>query len=351
MTLTAFLDAWVSGSAGRVCSARWEKDRRYWLSRLIAIVGDVDLDTLTPAHVWAAQRQMRELRLAASTVNHVTFAAVAAIRDAEAMGVLREGSHKRFLALIHRDREIPEPVFAPWTMAEREALLAAADRAIAPTLAKLVYWQFLTGMRISETIALRRGDVDFENRVAFVRRSRSKNVEGRAKTAKSIRAVPLPTRLVEKMEGEEWPSDESPLFQTPVGRRHRDGIGKPINEANFARRAWQRVLEAAGEAVRPMAFRSTRHTYVSLALEAGMPPADIAAVIGDNVATMLRHYQRFTRPVTTIDVDRATAAPIQLTPDPPKQRGMDAANVLDFAAHRARVVANRQAAKMRREGV
>ena len=124
-----------------------------------------------------------------------------------------------------------------------------------------------TGLRWSELVGLRVGDVDLRARRLYVRRS-APEVEGRIvvgtpKTRAGRRMVPLPQVVVQvfarRLAGRE--SDpEAPAVLSPRGGMLR---------ANNWRRhtKWNTAIKQAG--VAPLTIHDLRHTYASLARAAG----------------------------------------------------------------------------------
>lgn len=64
--------------------------------------------------------------------------------------------------------------------------------------------------------------------------------------------------------------------------------GGPMNERNFAKRGWKRILEMCKIENR-MPY-NTRHTFISHCLAAGMNPVEVAQMTGHNLRTMLEKY-------------------------------------------------------------
>ena len=138
----------------------------------------------------------------------------------------------------------------------------------------------LTGLRLGEFLALRRGDyadgmLDFEyssHEGRLVESSHQKNHE---------RTVPVPPSLAAHLdlllmlEGD----DEDPLFRTPRGRRW--------SERNFYRDVWTPAKIATGMDPTPHEFR---HSYITLLRAAGIDDADLAKVAGHRIETMISVY-------------------------------------------------------------
>ena len=66
--------------------------------------------------------------------------------------------------------------------------------------------------------------------------------------------------------------------------------GGPINQGEWAREFWHRPLRALG--IRPRKFYATRHTFISVALTAGVNLKWLAEQCGNSVSTIEKHYGR-----------------------------------------------------------
>ena len=162
---------------------------------------------------------------------------------------------------------------------------------------------FQTGARRGELLALRWEDIDFSARQIQIRRAL---VRGELKVPKSgkARRIPLPGDLAE-------------LFNTMAETRQlREGITEPEwvfqapqsgfwDESNFAH-AWRLRTKAAkneDRKVRPLPFHCTRHTFATLALQAGRSVKWLADALGHaDPGVALRTYAH-AMPTTDEDLD------------------------------------------------
>jgi integrase len=139
-----------------------------------------------------------------------------------------------------------------------------------------------TGMRLGEVLPLRRGDLR-EGVFHLVRTAHegeildgTKNDHGEATPG---RRVPCPPGLVELLRAMPSRIDTELLFSTPRGLLWR--------ERNFYRDVWYPAQECSGLDIRP---HEMRHSYVSHLRAAGVDDADLAAITGHTVLTMVTHY-------------------------------------------------------------
>ena len=173
-----------------------------------------------------------------------------------------------------------------WTAPEAQALIAEAwDRE--PYVAPALEVAFATGMRRGEILALTWEDVDFARKRILVRRSFVRGHVGVPKSGR-VREVPLAPTLAERLKTQRkaqrkaapW-SPESIVCPAPNGDLY--------DEHNFSR-AWRRLRDKC-DGARPLAFHCTRHTFATLALEAGRSIKWLADVLGHSDPTVtLRTY-------------------------------------------------------------
>jgi len=150
--------------------------------------------------------------------------------------------------------------------------------------APFVRFCFYTGCRPSEAIALRWSDVDPSlTRLTFS--SAILIAQGGRKRCKGLKTEPrreFPCNgQVQKILGEARSRWGSEIVFPSV-------TGQPINTSNFRKRQWKAVLEILGiEYRKPYQMR---HTFITLCLDAGVNPKDLAARVGNSPEIIYRHY-------------------------------------------------------------
>jgi len=179
-------------------------------------------------------------------------------------------------------REAPKQPPKPFTKDEVRAILAAFKTHLQyKHYADFVEFMFLTGVRTAEAIGLRWQHISEDFASVWIGESLSRGVRKSTKTNKA-RYIPLNDKLKMLLRAR-IPEDYQPddlVFPSP------DGL--PIDDHNFRNRAWVKILEHAGiEYRKPY---NTRHTFVSMCLEAGMNPVVVASITGHDVQTLYRNY-------------------------------------------------------------
>lgn len=255
------------------------RDESYLRSLVIPTLGEMPIGSVRPVTIqqWLAELNNRgyapaTVRKAYQILSRIFDAAVESglLTRTPCRGVRLprvEGSEMRFLS----PGEITE----------------LADE-IDPRYRALVLAAAYTGARFGELAAL---DLDhFEPLRRSIRIERTlSDVKGTVqigepKTRAAVRAITLPTWLVDVMAQHlaAWPvSQNRHLFTSPEGGY--------LRATNFRRRVWKpAVLESVGE---PMRFHDLRHSHVALLIEQGVHPAVVASRLGHtSVRTVLDVY-------------------------------------------------------------
>jgi integrase len=132
-----------------------------------------------------------------------------------------------------------------------------------------------TGMRLGELLALRWGDVDWQNRRVWVRRSITRNgTVQEPKTRDSVRAIAITPTLLAALRQHRMASS----FKTEDALIFCTEKGTPLSGVNVVRRVFKPALRRAKlPAVR---FHDLRHSFASLLISQGEHPKLISEQLG-----------------------------------------------------------------------
>lgn len=179
---------------------------------------------------------------------------------------------------------LPRPEEKPpkaWRQDEVDRLLAAAVGGLHEVW---LNWMLGTGTRLGESRAVLWTDLAFSTLTATIHQAadNQNGAIGPTKTRR-VRVIDFPEEIVPLLDAHRKRQSLSETYVFGHG-------GRPYN-ANAPRRWLYLLCKRAGVTVLPP--HSCRHTYVSLALDAGVPVQDIAQQLGHTVATLQRVYANF----------------------------------------------------------
>lgn len=191
-------------------------------------------------------------------------------------------------------KKLPDPMSAE----ERDLVLADIKAHYPAQVYAYFLWQFFTGMRPEETIALRWSDVDRKRGTVRVQRVRTfKGSEREGSKTHRTRDVdllpqaldalklmmPITAMLKTERDGDEDTSSD--IFQNPVTRRHWH------DERSQRDHYWKPALKRQG--IRWRSAYNTRHTFATVGLMGSVPPAYLADQLGHSPKMLLEVYARW----------------------------------------------------------
>lgn len=288
--LGTLLDDWLKskGTLAEATKSQYASAVRFWKELLGAdtAVTDVTYKTLASkigSHPWPS----------AKTHNNYLIALRGAF-DLEYRGENAAKNPAAGLQNMRGIRRLPDPLSAE----ERDKVLAGMRKRCPNQVVAYFLWQFYTGMRPEETIALRWSDIDTVHQVARVQRVRTfRGSERDGTKTNTVRDVDLMPQALEALtlmrpitsmlrtDRGKGQDDSPDIFQNPI-------TGKAWHDERSQRDTfWRPTLKRAG--VRYRTAYATRHTFATAALMAGVPPAYIAAQLGHSVKMLLERYARW----------------------------------------------------------
>ena len=291
-TVRQVLDRWLEDVASYKVRARTL--RRYQeivRLHLVPAIGQISLSRITPDHIERMMNEALSRGQSPQSVAHSRAVLRTALNTA-----MRWGLVGRNVASLAEPPRIPEREVNPLTSTESRRLLDAVhgDR-----LGALFTVALACGLRQSESLGLRWGDVDLEEPTLRVQRTLQR-VEGafqffEPKTKRSRRTLALPgpvtvalrrhrarqseerLRAGSSWEGEAWGHLVFP-----------DELGRPLSTYHIRRRFHQ-LLGLAGLPL--MRYHDLRHGAASLMAAQGVPPRVAMEILGHSqISTTMNIY-------------------------------------------------------------
>lgn len=192
---------------------------------------------------------------------------------------------------VKHNREEPDP----FSRQERDAIVEVfKTHKVHSHYAPFIEFLFLTGCRTGEAIGLRWCNVT-SSHILFTESFSGVTKQSKAtKTGKS-RRFPINEQLEACLASLGRCEPESLVFTS--------SNGNPIHNRNFTVRVWKGAREGSknysgvllplveqGLVERYRPLYNTRHTFCTLALEAGLTLSQVARLVGNSPQTLLHHY-------------------------------------------------------------
>lgn len=181
---------------------------------------------------------------------------------------------------IRRDGSKPPKTIDPFTNSEKNLIIAGfEDRH--PHYTLFVKFLFLTGCRTGEAIGLQWQHISPDLSVITFSEAVVLGIRKDTKTHSS-RRFPINARLKNLLLEIKPPqfSSNDPVFVSEKGCL--------IDSHNFLNRAWKPMLTELKIRYRPQ--YNTRHTFITLCMEAGIPIPQIADWVGNSGETIMKFY-------------------------------------------------------------
>jgi integrase len=266
--LTYWLDTYIAGRRAVTTEDHYRNHvRRY----LVPLLGARVVQAVTPLAVQQMYRAMEDGGASDLLVREAHTLLCAAFDVALSPLGLIATNPARAARLPARRGQSGQGKLRPpvaLTQEQAHALLGAMDRAspYGPLYALLL----TTGLRRGEGLGLRWCDVDWEaGTISVVQQVTPRTIGGgysvhAPKSASSARVVRLPPPTLEALRHHH--SSSARVDGLVFARAD----GSPVTP-DMCRHGWEAVLAAAGDAVPHCTMHDARHTFISLALLAGVP--------------------------------------------------------------------------------
>jgi integrase len=291
-TVTEFLlHQWLPAKKPTVEATTFAAYRSDVETKLVPAFGTRKLQQLTPAEINGLYADLAARGLAAKTIRNVHAVLHKALGDAARWGLVN-----RNVADLADPPKAVRPEIRTWTASEVRSFLASTTE---DRLSAMWVVMASTGMRRSEVLGLRWPSVDLEaRRLAVV--DTVVNIDSQAtlrlretKTAGSRRTVALDAatttvlrshrtrQIAERLKaGTAWRNDHDLVFS------REDGTLLP---PNWVTRTFQRTAREQG--LEPIGPHGLRHSWATLALQAGVPAKVVSERLGhSSVGITLDRY-------------------------------------------------------------
>ena len=239
---------------------------------VLPALGDRTMSSIRPSDVQSLVRKLNDAQMAPGSVRNVYDVVTRLFRSAVDDRVIATTPCRRITLPRQDQTEVTPPTVE--RVVEVVDVVPVRYRALVVLLAG-------SGLRIGEALGLMPSDIDFLRRTVRVERQRLQDGSlGPAKSAKSVRTVPLGQVVVDELAAHlaSGYGSEEALFTTPTG-------------SPLAYRTWKRVWRMTVGDGSNITTHDLRHFYASALIAGGASVKQVQTVLGHSSAVItLRTY-------------------------------------------------------------
>jgi integrase len=299
-TLRQYAETWLktlTGAKSTVDGYRTSIDN-FWLTVVVATeknadtgedkeiqLGDLAITVVRHTHIATAIASKAKAGVTGKTTNNHLIP-IRSLFEAAMADELIEMSPVTKVKNRKHQKAPPDP----FTREEMDKILAHMEDHYRHVIHDYFQFSFATGLRPSEAIALRWGDIDWNRRTVTVSRAHVRHQEKDTKTH-NVRDVDLNDLAVAALTRQKAATflkgTNAKVFCSPEGEPW-------LSERRLREDFFHPALRASG--IRLRKAYNTRHTFATINLMAGVNPAYIATQLGHADTTMLfKHYAKWIR--------------------------------------------------------
>lgn len=325
LTVEDWLTRWLDSATDRLKPSTWASYEKNVRVHVLPTLGRIPLQQLSAHHLDRLYAQLRKTGkatkhgggegLSPRTVRYVHTIVKAALADAERKGLVARNAAA---AASPPSSKVDEQVMRTWSAPELARFLDGTRDDDQGAL-----WAFLamTGCRRGEALGLRWSDVDLDRGrahiVTTVGKVAGQVVEGSTKTAAGRRVVALDPNLVQQLREHRADQDEQRQL---LGAGYRDDgrvFAHPDGTVLYPEGVSRRFLAAAERLGLPrIRLHDLRHTWATLALQAGVHPKVVQERLGHASVTITLQTYSHVIPAMHDDAAATVANLVRAAADP-----------------------------------
>lgn len=289
VTVSAYLEQWLKDTKTSKAPSTWRHYSQLMKTYVYPAIGGIKICNLQSYHLQDFYDKLYDVHVGEWTIRKVHAALHAAFQVAVINGVITNNP-------ASNSKPPKEPASEINLLDEnqlRQFLVSAQSHPWYP----LFQLACSSGMRMSEILAIKWSDIDFEKGSVLVQRQLLRpNGEGvqfsRLKTAKSRRSIPLSALTIQVLRDQH---NDQMIKRQSAGLSWQNfnltfttRNGTPLSQRNVLR-VFKRLLSISG--LPDVHFHSLRHSFASILLQNGVPIHTVSKMLGhSSPAITLRIY-------------------------------------------------------------
>ena len=323
-TTAVYADQWVNGL--RLENSTIEGYKKIIRNHITPALGAIHIDKLTATRIAAHYRELeksgrRDQRgygkpLSANTVHkvHVTLGAILDAALDDGLIVTNPAKKKRTVkAPKSSEVRAQKPEIVTWTGPQLHAFLAWNRDVLKDDLFPLWRTIAYTGMRRSEALALRWGDINVQTQRISIRRAADVTERNKAKTTKTgtARVIDIDTETLRVLKAHKATRGAVSLGLARADAYVFGNDEGEIRVPDAVTDRWSRRLTWATakiDGLTRVTLKGLRHTHATLLLELGEHPKVVQERLGHStITTTMNIYSHVTPTMQKAAVDRFAA--------------------------------------------
>lgn len=304
MTVGEWIDKWLEGRKPHIAYHSWRNYGVMIRNHIKPELGGIKIKDLTTRQIqnllnykFENGRIDGEGGLSARTVKYIYQTLYSALKQAKKERLIPYNAAEPVELPKKRDKE---DAINTYNSEQIDLLLNTAKEMDGPYYSAF-YLVLSTGLRMGEVLGLKWKDINLKEKTLSINRQLQRIDEGLVfkspKTKTSIRMIPLSDDIVKVLKSHKIKQGE---FKLRLGEAYNDNDlviciknGKPKDPRNLYRKFKQAIKKAELPDIR---FHDLRHTFATLALEAGVPAKVIQEILGHaSISTTLDTYSHVTK--------------------------------------------------------
>lgn len=285
MTFGEWLDQWVEKYVVfSVKSSTLERYEQLIRNHLKPDLGKIKLQKLQTTHLQELYLKKLEV-LSPRTIQYIHTTASAALKQAVLEGLIMKNP-----ANAAKLPKVPRRGKETYSKEDLESFLKEAKRKTRYYVA--FFLAVSTGLRRGEILGLKWEDIDLKKRKLTVKRTLQRTSKGiffdEPKSKLSNRTLVLPNSIIEELKKHRKKQLEEQVKYKPI--YENNGLvfcteqGRPVHPRNFSR-TFEKIAEKLNKEGKPLlTLHGLRHTYATLAIEAGVPVKTVQENLGHHSA-------------------------------------------------------------------